>query len=64
VGTIALAVVVVAVLAVAVATPGLLRRRRLSQEANATKGQARRIDGADSPPSAGDAVDDVREHSG
>ena len=53
-GTIGLAVVVVAIAiaATAVAAPGLLRRRRLAQDAAATRA------------SAGDAVDDVREHRG
>ena len=60
VGTIVLAVVVVAILAAAVATPGLLKRRRLAQEAAAT-GPVLPDAGA---PSAGDAVDDLREHSG
>jgi hypothetical protein len=60
VGTIVLAVVVVAILAAAVATPGLLKRRRLAQEAAATGGEEL---GAGAP-SAGDAVDDLREHSG
>jgi hypothetical protein len=60
VGGIVLAVVVVAILAAAVATPGLLKRRRLAQEAAATELV---VPGADAP-SAGDAVDDLREHSG
>jgi hypothetical protein len=60
VGTIVLAVVVVAILGAAVATPGLLKRRRLAQEAAAT-GPV--VPGAGAP-SAGDAVDDLREHSG
>jgi hypothetical protein len=51
-GTIGLAVVVVAIVATAVAAPGLLRRRRLAQDAAATRA------------SASDAVDDLREHRG
>jgi hypothetical protein len=57
--TIGLAVVAVAIIAAAVAAPGLLRRRRLAQEAAATSSPLH-------PPgqsaSAGDAVDDLREH--
>jgi len=60
VGTIVLAVVVVAILAAAVATPGLLKRRRLAQEAGAP-GPV--LPGAGAPSHA-DAVDDLREHSG
>jgi cell division protein FtsN len=60
VGTIVLAVIVVAILAAAVATPGLLKRRPLAQEAAAT-GPV--VPGAGAP-SAGDAVDDLREHTG
>lgn len=55
--SIALAVVVVAVLGLAVATPALLRRRRAAQDAAA----AMILPAA---PSGGDAVDDLREHSG
>ena len=58
-GTIVLAVVVVAILALAVATPGLVAAAAPAQEA------ARR--GASCParrPQRGDAVDDLREHSG
>jgi len=58
-GTIGLAVIVVAVVAAAVATPGLLRRRRLKQEAAVTSA---RVHHAGAPASAGDAFDDVREH--
>jgi hypothetical protein len=57
VGTIALAVAVVAVLSLAVATPALLRRRRAAQEAAATTILP-------SAASSGDAVHDLREHSG
>ena len=60
-GTIGLAVVVVAIAAVAVAAPGLLRRRRLALEAAATS-QPRPH--PHSPGSAGDAIDDLREHRG
>ena len=60
VGTIVLAVIVVAILAAAVATPGLLKRRRLAQEAAAT---GPLVSGAGAP-SGGDAVDDLREQSG
>jgi len=60
-GTIGLAVVVVAIAAAAVATPGLLRRRRLAQEAAATSTP---LHHAAPPASAGDAVDDLREHRG
>jgi hypothetical protein len=55
--SIALAVVVVAVLGLAVATPALLRRRRAAHDAAA----ATVLPAA---PSGGDAVDDLREHSG
>jgi hypothetical protein len=60
VGTIVLAVIAVAILAAAVATPGLLKRRRLAQEAAAT---GPGVPGAGAP-SAADAVDDLREHTG
>ena len=60
VGTIVLAVIVVAILAAAVATPGLLKRRRLAQEAAAT---GPGVPGAGAP-SAAEAVDDLREHTG
>jgi hypothetical protein len=60
-GTIGLAVVVVAIVAAAVATPGLLRRRRQAQEAAATSPP---LHHAPPPASAGDAVDDLREHRG
>jgi hypothetical protein len=62
-GTIGVAVVAVAILALAVATPALLRRRRAAQEAAAV---AADLTGAPLPdlPSDGDAVDDLREHSG
>ena len=60
-GTIGLAVVVVAIAAAAVAAPGLLRRRRLAQEAAAT---SRPLHHAPPPGSAGDAIDDRREHRG
>jgi hypothetical protein len=60
-GTIALAVVVVAIASAAVAAPGLLRRRRLAQEAATT---GRPLHTAPSPGSAGDAIDDLREHRG
>ena len=60
VGTIVLAVFVVAILAAAVATPGLLQRRRLAQEAAATRLWCPAL----RAPSAGDAVDDLREHTG
>ena len=56
-GTILAAVLVVAVLALAVATPALLRRRRVAPDAAA----ATALPGA---PSGGDAVDDLRQHSG
>jgi hypothetical protein len=56
-GTIVLAVIVVAVLSLAVATPALLRRRRAAQEAAATTALP-------TAPSDGDAVHDLREHSG
>ncbi len=58
-GTIGLAVVVVAIAAAAVATPGLLRRRHLRREDAAT---SRPLHRAAAPASAGDAVDDLREH--
>ena len=61
VGTIGLAVLVVAIAAAAVAAPGLLRRRRLAQEAAAPSPP---LHHAGPPDSAGDAVDDLREHSG
>jgi hypothetical protein len=51
-GTILAAVLVVAVLSLAVATPALLRRRRAATTA------------LPAAPSGGDAVHDVREHSG
>ncbi len=53
-GTIVLAVVVVAILALAVATPALLRRRA-GRDATAAVPPA--------TPSGGDAVDDLRQHS-
>jgi len=56
-GTILAAVLVVAVLALAVATPALLRRRRAAPDAAA----ATALPGA---PSGGDALHDLREHSG
>ena len=55
--SIALAVVVTAVLGLAVATPALLRRRRASLDAGAEAVLP-------ATPSGGDAVDDLREHSG
>jgi hypothetical protein len=60
-GTIGLAVVVVAIVAAAVAAPGLLRRRRLGQEAAAASPPQHP---AAPPASAGDTVDDRREHRG
>ncbi len=45
----------------AVAAPGLLRRRRLAQEAAAPVPPLHHVG---PPSSAGDAVDDLREHSG
>lgn len=73
-GTIGLAVVVVLVLALAVATPALLRRHR-DATAGATAGAAAEVGSEPAPrpgpasspasePSGGDAVDDLREHSG
>jgi len=53
-GTIVLAVVVVAILALAVATPALLRRRAGRDATTAV---------LPAVPSGGDAVDDLREHS-
>jgi hypothetical protein len=55
--SIALAVVVVAVLGLAVATPALLRRRRAAHDAAAATVLP-------ASPSGGDAVDDLRQHSG
>jgi hypothetical protein len=55
-GTIVVAVAAVAVLSLAVATPLLLRRRRAAQDAATTV--------LPSAPSDGDAVHDLREHSG
>jgi hypothetical protein len=62
-GTIGIAVVAVAILALAVATPALLRRRRAAQESAAS---ASTLTGPLLPdvPSAGGAVDDLREQSG
>jgi hypothetical protein len=56
-GTIVVAVAAVAVLSLAVATPALLRRRRAAQDA----ASAAVVPVA---PSGGDAVDDLRQHSG
>jgi hypothetical protein len=63
VGTVVVAVIAVAILGAAVATPGLLKRRRLAREAAATTGLPH-ADADARAPSAGDAVDDLREHSG
>jgi hypothetical protein len=59
VGTIVAAVFVVAVLALAVATPALLRRRRAGQDAATATG----LSAAPSDGKSGDAIDDLREHS-
>ena len=61
-GTIGLAVLVVAVLALAVATPALLRRRRDTIAAGRRDGDA--VASPAAAASDGDAVDDLREHSG
>jgi hypothetical protein len=62
-GTIVLAVAAVAVLSLAVATPLLLRRRRAPQDAAANAADdATTV--LPSAPSGGDAVHDLREHSG
>jgi hypothetical protein len=69
-GTIVVAVAAVAVLSLAVATPLLLRRRQAAQDA-ATSAADDAADAADaattvlpSAPSNGDAVHDLRQHSG
>ncbi len=54
-GTILQVLVVVAVLALAVATPALLRRRRIGQDASTAAAMP------PGDPSAGDTVDDLRE---
>jgi hypothetical protein len=58
--TIVVAVAVVAVLSLAVATPALLRRRRAAREAADDAATTVLL----SAPSDGDAVHDLREHSG
>jgi hypothetical protein len=62
-GTIVLAVAAVAVLSLAVATPLLLQRRRAAQDA-AANAAADATTVLPSAPSGGDAVHDLREHSG
>jgi uncharacterized protein HemX len=56
-GTILQAVLVVAVLALAVATPAFLRRRRIRRDASTVTVQP-------GDPSTGDAVDHLSEHPG
>jgi hypothetical protein len=62
-GTFVLAVAAVAVLSLAVATPLLLQRRRAAQDA-AANAAADATTVLPSAPSGGDAVHDLREHSG
>jgi hypothetical protein len=63
-GTIVLAVAAVAVLSLAVATPLLLQRRRAAQDAADDDSADDATTDLPSAPSGGDAVHDLREHSG